>query len=331
MAGDVSFVVITKDLEWNIERILDSIHAAVPDPYEVVLVDSASTDRTVEIALAYPRDVTVCVLSPEQRLTAAAGRYVGQMETTGDYIAFLDGDTELLPGFIDQARDVLEGDPSVGAVGGVLKNIARDADASPSSMGVGRDDSVSDVFSVSGGTMLARRSALEAAGSFSVRVFSDEEPALCVRLRHAGFRVVRIDRVASFHRTDPDDEIVTLLRRRRRGLWIGHGQNIREFRGTGMLGEYLRERGHGILPALYVVVVVISLAFSLLTRNWRWTGLVGAASLLGFGVLAVAKRSLHSAAYSVVKRFIMLEGTIRGLRDSSVPAERIDLDYEVVA
>ncbi len=54
VAMEPAVVIITKNLEWNIVRILDSIFENVPDIEKVVLVDSASTDNTVELACNYP-------------------------------------------------------------------------------------------------------------------------------------------------------------------------------------------------------------------------------------------------------------------------------------
>ena len=97
---ELSVVLISKNQEWNIARLVESVLRetdALPSR-EIVLVDSASTDRTTEIAARYP--IAVLKLCPEQRLTAAAGRYVGYKRTTGDLVLFLDGDMELVRGVV---------------------------------------------------------------------------------------------------------------------------------------------------------------------------------------------------------------------------------------
>src|SRR5512146_1980330 len=90
----VTVVLITCDQEWNVCRLVRSV---LDDPStverEIVLVDSASTDSTVALALEYP--ISVVRLRPGQPLTAAAGRYLGHLRGTGDATLFLDGDMEL--------------------------------------------------------------------------------------------------------------------------------------------------------------------------------------------------------------------------------------------
>ena len=66
---ELSVVLITRNQDWNIARLVQSVmNEAAGLSYEIVLVDSASTDRTVEIALNYP--IRIVRLDENQRLTA---------------------------------------------------------------------------------------------------------------------------------------------------------------------------------------------------------------------------------------------------------------------
>ena len=100
---ELSVVLISKNQAWNIDRLVTSVLKETEHfpGREIVLVDSASSDQTTEIAARYP--ISVLKLHPEQRLTAAAGRYVGYHHTTGDLVLFLDGDMELCSGWLEQA------------------------------------------------------------------------------------------------------------------------------------------------------------------------------------------------------------------------------------
>jgi len=89
---ELSVVLISKNQEWNTARLIESVLRETDSlpAREIVLVDWASTDHTTEIAARYP--IAVLKLRPEQRLTAAAGRYVGYKRTRGGLVLFLDGD-----------------------------------------------------------------------------------------------------------------------------------------------------------------------------------------------------------------------------------------------
>lgn len=327
---DLAVVIITKNLEWNIERVLDSVREHCPEAGQVVVVDSASTDRTVDLALAWPHPVSVVRLDADQQLSAAAGRWVGHQVTDSEFILFVDGDMELVPGFCEAALAVMRSDPRIGAVGGRHINVPRGETPEWARASVRTSDAARDASFVSGGAGLYRRTALDEVGSFAIDVISDEEPALGVRLRHAGYRLVRLDRTTSFHHTDPADRIGTILKRRRRNLWLGHGQNIRFFAGTGMLGTYLRERGHGIVPGLYLLGLLASVILTLATGQVWWV--IGAVALLpiAWAIVALRRRDPYGALYSLVIRFAILEGTIRGLMRRPMDPSEYHLRYEVL-
>jgi glycosyltransferase involved in cell wall biosynthesis len=331
MRDELAVVIITKNLEWNIVRLLDSVYEGFPDVKQVVLADSASTDGTVALARAYPRDVKICLLSGDQRLTASAGRYVGQHNSDSEFILFLDGDVELLPGFIESAASVLRSNKDIGAVGGRLIDVPKSERPADEDLPLVAKDSFEDSDHVNGAGAVYRRSALEAADSFSVRVFSDEEPALAVRLQHAGYRVVRLDRSSVLHYTDPVHDVATLLKRRGRNLFIGYGQNIRQFMGTGMLGDYLKVRGYGIAPAIYVLVLAASVVATMVTGGLIWIALSLGLLMAVFLLLAVVKRSPSRALFTIVRRFVILEGTVRGLMDPPTRPEDYSVAYKVLS
>jgi glycosyltransferase involved in cell wall biosynthesis len=331
MRDELAVVIITKNLDWNIVRILDSVYENIRGARQVVLADSASTDQTVALANAYPRDVKICVLSSDQRLTAAAGRYVGQHNSDSEFILFLDGDVELLAGFCENAVSILRDNEDVGVVGGRSINVPKFERPANEELRLFSGNSFEDVLFASGQSAVYRRSALEAADSFSVRVFSDEEPALAIRIRHAGYRVVRLDRTSTLHYTDPADELSTLFKRRSRNLWIGYGQNMREFMGTAMLSDYVRERMFGIAPAIYLFAFTASVVATILTGDFVWVALSLVLSLAAFFLLAAAKRSPSRAFFTIIKRFIILEGTVRGLMDPPTRPEDYSVDYEVLS
>lgn len=311
----LSVVVITRNQAWNIARLIESVlqHTATLQAREIVVVDSASTDATVAIASAFPIDVIR--LSSEQRLTAALGRFVGYQHTSGAYVLFLDGDMELIPGWIERAIDVLEEHPDIAVVAGEL----HERPLSYRGSGLAHDDPslnrTSEIYSTlhGGGAALYRRAALAQVGTFDPQLYSDEEPELCLRLRHAGWRVVRMKHAIAYHYSEPRQDIATLLHRRKRNLYLGTGQNIRIHLSDPLLWPYIKERGFGIIPALVLAIVLPIVGSALLKRRWAW--LRGMAAL-GAGMVAadsLRRGSLYASLYGFVQRLIMVDGTLRGM------------------
>ena len=90
----LSVVIITFNEEPNLGRTLESVKSLVADGKgEIIVVDSGSTDRTVEIAKSYGAKVFV-----EEWKGYAAQKNSAIDKATGDWIVSLDADEELSPG-----------------------------------------------------------------------------------------------------------------------------------------------------------------------------------------------------------------------------------------
>jgi glycosyltransferase involved in cell wall biosynthesis len=94
----LSVVIITFNEEANIGRTLASVQPLVADGKgEIIVVDSGSTDRTVEIAKSYGANVLV-----EQWKGFAAQKNSAIAKATGDWILSLDADEELNSELIEE-------------------------------------------------------------------------------------------------------------------------------------------------------------------------------------------------------------------------------------
>ena len=328
---ELSVVLIAKNEQDNIARLIESVLRATIDlsSKEIVLVDSNSSDRTVEIASRYP--VRIVRLLPHEsiRLCAAAGRFVGTHYTTGEYVLFLDGDHELFDGWLERARAIMEAHAEVGVVGGFRIDLPKGAptggrDIAP----VGVDGQFKDTVHAGPGAIY-RRSVLDRVGTFLPFLISDEEPELCLRIRSAGFRVVRTDYPVVFHRDDLRNTFSSMFARRRKNLYLGFGQNLRYHARSGLLTRYIRDRGFA-LPLVAALLVGIA---SLLLSFWAGN-LVPFAFLVGVAVLVLAayaarKRSLHATAHSLLNRVFMLEG-IKGVALAPLDSDDYLQHVEVV-
>ena len=83
---------------------------------EVVLADSGSTDRTVEIACAYPIRI-VQLMDPRERC-CGIGPQLGFQHSRGEFVYLMDGDMALESGFLGQALAFLAQHPEIAGVGG---------------------------------------------------------------------------------------------------------------------------------------------------------------------------------------------------------------------
>lgn len=119
----ISFIVIGRNIQTTATICFNSLFQAVQQAgltaYEVLYIDSSSTDQTLAIVKGYP---AVRIFSIEQNYNAAVARNIGAQEAKGDYLVFLDGDMELQADFLANRLLNAAGQPQHDYVSGDLMN-----------------------------------------------------------------------------------------------------------------------------------------------------------------------------------------------------------------
>src|SRR5881394_2877655 len=103
----ISFIVPAYNEEHELSDTLAAIHAAASGaalPYEIIVVDDASTDATPKIA----SDAGAKVI-PINRRQIAAARNAGARASQGEYLFFVDADTRINRAHVREGIAVLEG------------------------------------------------------------------------------------------------------------------------------------------------------------------------------------------------------------------------------
>src|SRR5262249_52445528 len=136
-------------------------------------------------------------------LTAARARNEGfvllqSLHPDLEYVQFLDGDSELVDGWIETAGGVLERSPRTAAVCGGVRGGDREQSLVRRLMDMEWDRPAGTVLSC-GGIFMARADAFRRAGMFDASVPFGEEADLCVRLRAQGLDILRIDEPMAVH------------------------------------------------------------------------------------------------------------------------------------
>lgn len=266
----LSVVVVTRNEADRIDACIESIFAAceaVPS-FEVILVDSNSDDGTVDRASTYP--ITVLSIPSDDLSTPAAGRYVGTRHASANRILFVDGDMVLTEDWLPAALDRLAA-PDVAAVDGWL--------GAPGEAAVPESETATAVDAVRG-VALYDAAALAAVGGFEPSLQSLEDIHLGFELTAAGYRLLRLPRVAATH--PPRPPVTEPFRRWRQGYAVGTGQAVRTSLGSpSILARHLYRMRHRFAVSLWLALGAA--AFRDRTRLVAWLVL----SAVGF--LAVAR------------------------------------------
>jgi len=350
VAPRVVAVLIARNEEANIAVSIESALRALGsaradrlvDEFEVVLVDSASTDHTVSIALRYP--ITILRLPSSWALSAAAGRYIGFRHTSAPLVLFLDGDEELQPGWLRNALELLRS-PDVAAVAG------QEIEASPGTTVIAqkyrsaqRPDNLPKTIALTDSMCsgVFKREAIEEVGGIQPFLKAAEDRDLGIRLRAAGWRLLVMPEVMAKHRWSDARPFGYLDYFRSVALWsFGEGQVFRyRFRNRALRSYYLSRYVNlryafnflalmilsslGVANALAILSPAIALpvlgadGVALLTlagirrgRGWSWRELA---------------YEFHAIPYSIIRYAAFLCGMLR----YTPPASRYPLNAEVI-
>lgn len=183
------------------ERLKVCLRSLRDQAAHLVYVDSGSTDASVEFARSVGAQVVE--LDPSIPFTAARARNAGvqrlvQVAPDLRYAQLIDGDCELVDGWMDQAVDFLDTNEEYAAAAGRLRERFPEASVYNYLCDVEWDTPVGDVDAC-GGIAMMRTRAFESVGGFRPELIAGEEPELCLRLRSEGWKIRRLDAEMALH------------------------------------------------------------------------------------------------------------------------------------
>ncbi len=215
-APAASIIILAHNQLEHTRLCLDSIRAHTPLPHELILVDNASTDGTLQYfhSLAAQQN-NVVVIRNSLNLGFAAGNNQGLAIAKGDCVVLLNNDTVVTEGWLEKMLAALQRHPDTGIVGPMTNYVAGPqliadiaypglaelpkfaAEWSRSHAG-----QTQDINRVVGFCLLARRSVIDRIGGLDEQFGSGnfEDDDFCLRAGLAGFRIC-IARDSFIHHT----------------------------------------------------------------------------------------------------------------------------------
>lgn len=234
----------------------------------IVYVDSGSTDGSVALARSLNADVVSLDLSipfTAARARNAGFEYLIQVEPSVEFVQFVDGDCQVVEGWLESAVSELLRHPEVVVVCGRRREAERDRTIYNRLCDIEWDTDIGEAQACGGDAMM-RVSALQQVGGFNPTLIAGEEPELCVRLRRAGGKIFRIDADMTIH----DAQITRFGQWWKRNLRAGHAYAEGSWlHGRSPERHWLKESRSIwfwglVLPLLAVASVWLTSGFSLL-------------------------------------------------------------------
>lgn len=246
------------------ERFKKSLLSAVGKVSQVVYVDSGSTDGSVEFARSLK--VGVVELDLAVPFTAARARNTGffyllQVAPDVEFVQFIDGDCEVVEGWLERAIIEFENRPSLAVVCGRRRERFPDASIYNKLCDIEWDTPIGEAKACGGDAMM-RVKALQEVGGFNENLIAGEEPELCVRLQHNGWKIWRVDAEMTLH----DAAMTRFFQWWKRNVRAGHAFAEGAFLHGKETGHWVRESRSNWLWGL----LFPSLAFlmGILTEGW---------------------------------------------------------------
>lgn len=317
-------VVIGRNEGERLRRCLESVSSVAE---RVVYVDSGSTDGSSDMARRMGADVVA--LETDTPFTAARARNAGaarlfQLEPNLGFVQFVDGDCEVVEGWLGAAAKFLGKEPNIAVVCGRRRERYPDASIFNRLCDFEWDTPVGEAKACGGDAMI-RVSAFSDVGGFRPDLIAGEEPELCVRLRAAGWKIWRLDAEMTLH-----DAAMT-----RFGQWW-----TRTLRGgyAFALGAYLHgappER-HGVKESRRAIVwgvllPLVTIGFAAVDVRWLTLALAYPLQVVRLALSGERspKENWLQAFYWVLGRFPEGIGQLHFLRDRLAGRRHTLIEYK---
>ena len=198
LSGRLGIAVIGRNEGERLRRCLDSV---VDRGVLCVYVDSGSTDGSIEMARS--KGVDVVELDPDTPFTMGRGRNTAfrrlvELERDLSFVQFVDGDCEVIEGWLELARRELEEHEGTGVVCG------RRSEREPERSTYNRLTDMewrqqAGEVQFAGGDVMLRVEAFRDVGGYDEAMIAGEDPEICVRIREAGWKIRRLDAAMTHH------------------------------------------------------------------------------------------------------------------------------------
>ncbi len=281
------------------DRLKRCLYSLVDRSESIVYVDSGSTDDSVHFARSL--GVEVVELDLSLPFSMARGRNAGFRHLVDhvpglDYVQFVDGDCEVVSGWIEKARETLVAQPEVVAVTGRRRERHPEVSIYNKLCDMEWNGPIGEIRST-GGDVMIRAEAFNTVGGFREDLIAGEEPELCVRLRKQGGIILRLAEEMTLH-----DAAMT-----RFGQWWRRSVRAGYAYAKGALLHGRPPERHNVrdvisilLWALFMpVLLLVCVVRAILVSPWIWIGVATILLLyvrLGIGIYRHRRRDRADAA-----------------------------------
>ena len=202
---ELSIIIVNHNTADMLVRCLHSIRSQSGHNPEVILVDNASRDNSLEVTNGFLPWLKVIANKRNVGFARANNQALGISKSK--YIYFLNPDTEVKEGAFDAIIEFMESNPEVGLAGTRILNPDGSSQSSVERRYPGQRHSKGELYGlkgdiawVLGASMVARRFVLRNIRGFDERFFIyGEDLDLCLSVRKSGWTIACIPNAVVVH------------------------------------------------------------------------------------------------------------------------------------
>jgi|WetSurMetagenome_2_1015567.scaffolds.fasta_scaffold138047_1 GT2 family glycosyltransferase len=213
----VSVIILNYNSKKFLEKCLGSVFRSNYPDLEVVFVDNASTDGSVDfIKERFGSKSSLIIVQNSENLGFAEGNNAGMRIASGEYFVLLNNDTEVDENWLLELVSVMESDCRIGAAqcklisanerkrldsaGGFIDRFGFSIERGAGEEDWGQYDNKDEIFYAKGAGFAVRRCVLNEIGFLDKDYFLYfEETDLCWRIWLSGYRIVFAPKSVVYH------------------------------------------------------------------------------------------------------------------------------------
>ena len=282
---DISVIIITRNEEDVIGECIASVLSALEfakkqniiSSYEVIMVDSASDDDTINIARKYP--IKVIQLDPSWPLSAGAGMYTGVLHSNGIFLAKVDGDTIVCKDWFANALPCLQKNDIAAVTGIYIEEIDKSSMIGSAYLEASKHQPPGEVNVIATG--IFKKSILLEAGSFNPFLKAAEDRDLSWKIYELGYKLIRLPFFEIRHYLGGESKNITYIEYLKKMFMysVGEGHAARySIKNRKIFKKYVFRYATVHFAQIYILIF---LWFNLLNSNYLFlTGLTNSKVIL---------------------------------------------------
>jgi GT2 family glycosyltransferase len=295
------------------QRLKSCLRAAMGGARTVVYVDSGSTDGSAEYARA--AGCHAIELTPDLPFSAARARNEGfaralSIDPSVEMVQFVDGDCELVDGWLERGAIELAARPDAAIVFGHVREIHPEASIYNRLFDLEWRQNPGEIDAC-GGIFLMRPEIFKAVGGFRSEVIAAEDNEFCIRVRRSGKKILLLDA----HMVNHDAAMQHFLEWWRRARRTGHAfAQVAALHGDSEERYFVRDCRRVWLWGL--IIPALALGLALFTRGWSLLLLAAYPLQFAWIFLYGRKRGWPAsdaaiyACFTVLTKFPAVEGML---------------------